>query len=100
MYIMMYMSRQRRLSIADTRRNLASVVRSVEKGDVVELTRRGEPVAVLVSKRDYEGLTGRAKGDLWEAIQAFRESTDLRELDIGGVYRDVRDRSPGRRVKV
>lgn len=94
------MKRQRRLSIADTRRNLASVVRAVEKGEVVELTRRGEPVAVLLSTRDYEGLTGRPKGDLWEAIRSFRESTDLRELDIGAVYRDVRDRSPGRKVRV
>jgi prevent-host-death family protein len=99
MYAIMYMKRQRRLSIAETRRNLASVVRAVENGDVVELTRRGEPVAVLLSTQDYEGLTRRG-GDLWEAIRAFRESTDLRELDIGSVYSDVRDRSPGRKVKV
>lgn len=99
MYIMMYMKRQRRLSIAETRKNLAAVVRSVEKGDVVEITRRGEPVAVLLSARDYEGLT-RGYGDLWEAIRAFRESTDLSKLHLGDVYTDVRDRSPGRKVRV
>lgn len=99
MYIDMYMKRQRRLSIAETRKNLAAVVRSVEKGEVVELTRRGEPVAVLLSARDYDGLT-RGAGDLREAIRAFRESTDLSELRIDDVYRDVRDRSPGRKVKV
>lgn len=95
----MYMKRQRRLSIAETRRNLAAVVRSVEKGAVVELTRRGEPVAVLLSARDYERVT-RGPGDLWEAVRAFRESTDLSELHVDDVYRDVRDRSPGRKVKV
>jgi prevent-host-death family protein len=99
MYILMYMKRRARHSIADVRRNLASVVRSVEKGAVVELTRRGEPVAVLLSARDYEGLAGRA-GDLWEAIRGFRRTADLEQLGIEDLYRDVRDRSPGRRVRV
>lgn len=99
MYSIMYMKRERRLSIAETRKNLAAVIRSVEKGNVVELTRRGEPVAVLLSARDYDGLTRRS-GDLWEAICAFRESTDLSEIHLDDVYRDVRDRSPGRKVKV
>lgn len=95
----MYMKRQRRLSIAEARRNLAAVVRSVEKGDVVEVTRRGEPVAIVLSAREYEGLT-RGSGDLWEAIRAFRESTDLKSLRLDEAYRDVRDRSPGRKVRV
>ena len=99
MYIIMYMTRQRRLSIAETRKNLAAVVRSVEKGDVVEVTRRGEPVAVLLSARDYEGLT-RGGGDLWDAICGFRKSTDLSKLHLEDVYVDVRDRSRGRRVRV
>ena len=95
----MYMKRQRKLSIAETRKNLAAVVRSVEKGEVVEVTRRGEPVAVLLSAKEYEGLT-RGAGDFWGAIRAFRESVDLEALHLDDVYRDVRDRSPGRKVRV
>ncbi len=99
MYTVVYMKRQTRLSIAETRRNLAAVVRSVERGDVVQVTRRGEPVAVLLSARDYEGLTG-GSADLWEAIRAFRESANLGKLHLDDVYRDIRDRSPGRKVRV
>jgi len=95
----MYMTRQRRLSIAETRKNLAAVVRSVEDGEVVEVTRRGHPVAVLLSSKDYEGLT-RGAGDLWGAIRAFRDSVDPDALHLDDVYRDVRDRSPGRKVRV
>jgi prevent-host-death family protein len=99
MYTQMYMKRRARHSLAAARRNLAAVVRSVEKGAVVELTRRGEPVAVLLSARDYDGLT-RGAGSLWEAIRRFRRTADLEELRIEDVYRDVRDRSPGRKVSV
>lgn len=94
----MYMTRRRRHSVAELRRNLAAVIRSVEKGTVVELTRRGEPVAVVLSAREYDGLT-RGTGDLWEAIGEFRNSADLKELAIEDAYRDVRDRSPGRKVR-
>lgn len=89
--------KRRRLSITEIRENLAAVVRSVEKGEVVAVTRRGQSVAVLVSARGYEALTGGPR-DLWDAIRAFRESTDLRALRLDDVYRRIRDRSPGRRV--
>jgi prevent-host-death family protein len=98
MYFRVYMARRRR-TVADARRNLASVLRPVEKGAVVELTRRGKPVAVLLSARDYDGLT-RVGGNLWGAIRDFRRDSDLARLGIEAACRDVRDRSPGRRVRV
>jgi hypothetical protein len=39
-------------------------------------------------------------GNLWRAIWAFRASMDLKDLGIDDAYRDVRDRSPGRRVRM
>ena len=86
-------------SIANARKNLPSLVHEVEEGFHVELTRRGRPVAVLLSRAEYEGLT-RRKTDLWEAIQEFRQHADLDELDIEEVYEDVRDRSPGREPEI
>ncbi len=82
-------------SIADARRNLPSLVREVERGETVEFTRRGKPVAVLLSKNNYAVLSGTGK-DLWSAIQEFRSQVDLGELQIDEVFRDVRDQSPGR----
>jgi prevent-host-death family protein len=85
-------------SIAAARNQLPAIVHEVENGPPVELTRRGKPVAVLVSARDYERLKPK-KPSLWEAIQQFRDTTDLSDMtDIDEIFADVRDRSPGRDV--
>jgi prevent-host-death family protein len=86
-------------SIAEARKELSSLIRSVETGSVVELTRRGKPVAVLLSTRDYAAFTG-SSADLWRVIQNFRRDHDLDELAIDEVYQDLRDRSPGRPVEL
>ena len=85
----------KRYSIAEARNNLPSLVHAVEEGPPVELTRRGHPVAVLLSTLDFQKLTQR-QPDLWSAIQEFRAQTDLEELDIESIIEGVRDPSPGR----
>lgn len=87
----------KRFSIAEARKNLPTLIRIVEKGAAVELTRRGKPVAILVSTKTYDGLTADAP-DLWLAIEEFRRSADLEALGIDDVYCDVRDRTTGRDV--
>ena len=82
-------------SIAAARNKLPALVHDIEKGSPVELTRRGKPVAVLLSIGEYKRLR-RDKPDLWQAIRRFREETDLAELDAEEVWADLRDRSPGR----
>jgi prevent-host-death family protein len=88
----------KRVSIADARDNLPALVRSVEQGQPVELTRRGKLVAVLVSSQDYEKLTN-GPPDLWAAIQKFRSEHDLAELNAEEVFENLRDRTPGREVE-
>lgn len=44
-------------SIREAKSNLTRLLREVEKGRAVRLTRRGKPVAVLLSERQYERLT-------------------------------------------
>jgi len=89
----------RDLSIAHARKRLPALVREVEECQPVRLTRRGKPVAVLLSLREYERL-GARRADLWETIESFRRQTDLRELDVDEIFAGVRDRSPGREVKL
>lgn len=43
-------------SIAEARNDLASIVHDVEGASAVELTRRGRPVAVLLSVEEYRRL--------------------------------------------
>lgn len=89
----------REFSIAEARNQLPALVHQVEKGAPVRLTRRGKPVAVLVSLREYERL-GPRRADLWEAIEAFRRETDLGDLDVDEIFAGVRDPSPGREVEL
>ncbi len=88
----------RQYSIADARSNLPNIVDQAEAGAEVELTRRGRPVAVVVSRRTFDRLRER-RGQFSEAYERFLERFPLDEigLDHAEVLR-VRDKTPGRRV--
>ncbi len=87
----------RRHSIAEARNNLPELVRQAESGKSVELTRRGEPVAVLVGRKEYDRLTApsRTFADAWEE---FSNTVDLRQanIDPDQIFSGVRDDAPGR----
>ena len=85
-------------SIAKARDHFTSLVRSVERESAIELTRRGKPVAVILSIREYKRLSARQTG-FWKAYSAFREQVNLEELGIEpDTFAGLRDRSPGREV--
>jgi prevent-host-death family protein len=85
-------------SLAEARDRLTRLVRDVEKGETVKLTRRGKPVAVIVSIREFQGMRD-GKVGYWEALCKWRASHNLKSLQIDpDIFQKVRDRSPGRRV--
>ncbi len=87
----------RQYSIAEARDHLPGLVRQVERGGPVELTRRGKPVAVLVSIEEYRRLAAnRPSKTFMEAVEGFRRAPDFEPIDVDAVFRDVRDQSPGR----
>jgi prevent-host-death family protein len=89
----------RQYSIAEARNHFTALVRAVERESAVELTRRGKPVAVVLSIQEYERLLTR-QTSFWEAYSAFRERVNLEELGIEpDTFADLRDRSPGRDVR-
>jgi len=80
-------------SIAEARRHMARLVDKAEQGQAVRLTRRGKPVAVVISVAQFERLkSGRVP--FWPALEAFRDSGEL-FADIDEVF-SSRDPSPGR----
>ena len=87
-------------SIADASGHLDELVRKVERGEAVELTREGEAVAVLIGRREYERRNGEQKKTFPEAYEEFRRKFNLEELDINPdeIWGDVRDPDPGRDV--
>jgi hypothetical protein len=87
----------KQFSIAEARDQFASIARDDEKATAVEITRRVEPVAVLLSWREYQRMHSDKK--FWERYTSFREQCDLARLEIEPeVFEGVRDPSPGRQV--
>jgi antitoxin (DNA-binding transcriptional repressor) of toxin-antitoxin stability system len=74
-------------------------VRAAESGKAVELTRRGEPVAVLIGRRQYERLTMKYRG-FSEAYREYTQEVDLEELAINPdeLFAGAREDSHGREV--
>lgn len=58
----------RSFSITQAKDRLPEIVREVESGGTVALTRRGKPVAILMSTAKYERLQRRKRPIDWGAI--------------------------------
>jgi len=89
---------EKQVPIAEAKNKLTVMIREVEAGPAIQLTRRGKPVAVLLSTREYHSLC-RRKRDLGDAIDRFRKDLEAEQIaitedDLAG----LRDRSPGRPV--
>ncbi|MBX9695439.1 MAG: hypothetical protein K2Z81_23845, partial [Cyanobacteria bacterium] len=58
-------------------------------------------VAVLISIQEYERLQSR-QSNFWDAYQSFIKDADLTETDIDPdeVFADLREKSPGREIKL
>lgn len=85
-------------SVAEARDNLPGLLRDAERGSLVEVTRRGQAVAVLMSVDQHRRLT-RRRPDFWRALQEFRGSVDLAALGVDDAFVDApRDPTPGRDV--
>lgn len=96
----------RRYSLSYAQDNLPEIVQQMDEDGPVELTDKGEAVAVLVSCEDFKQYKRHtpnrrmANGDLWEAIQEFRAVMEREGLYYDGVFDNVRDRSPGREIEL
>lgn len=84
-------------SLAEARNHLTQLVREVERGKTIGLTRRGRLVAVVVSEADYHRLSGGGIG-LRSALAEFMRDRPKGGVLTAGQLRRLRDRSPGRRV--
>ena len=85
------------VSIADAKNTLTKLIHRAESGEVVHITRRGTPVAVLVSELQYERLDIHAERDCWQAIEEWRSDATFDWPDLPDEVVDGwRDRSLGR----
>jgi prevent-host-death family protein len=89
MAILMYM---KRVSVAEARNRLPALIHDAES-EPVEIMRRGKPVAVLISREDFDRLPPRPS--FHAAMTAWREKYAA-ELD-DEAWLPPRDKSPGRK---
>ena len=88
----------RRYSIAEARSRLPTLVDEAQAGHEVELTRRGRPVAVLVSRDAFERLRGQ-RATFKDAYRAFLKHHAVEELGVDADFAvSARDTSRGRKV--
>ena len=87
-------------SVADARAHLPDILDDVEAGNDVQLTRRGRPVALLLSPQRYEML-GSQHTNFGDAYRAFLGRHTAEEIGLDPAFPDsLRDRGPGRRVRL
>lgn len=78
-------------SIAEAKAHLSALVEQVERGEAVTLTKRGKPVARLVSLTE---LPPKPKADL-ARLRAFRATQKMSPISSAVMIRKMRDEEPG-----
>ncbi len=56
----------KRFSIAQAKDHFSSIIESAERGTIVTVTRRGKPVARVISETEYEKLIARRRKVAWQ----------------------------------
>jgi prevent-host-death family protein len=88
----------RTYSVAEARSSLPAIIDQAESGLDVELTRRGKPVAVVISLREFERLRG-DRPRFGAAYRTFLETHPLKEVGVDDDYfASGRERGSGREV--
>jgi prevent-host-death family protein len=90
----------KRYSIAEARSNLPTLIDQAEAGAEVELTRRGKPVAILISPKQLERLRSDRPG-FSDAYRTFLKKLSPKEVGVeSGFFQATRKKITGRKVSL
>lgn len=84
----------KRVTIAEAKLTLPALVREAERGGEIELTRRGKPVAYLVSAERHARIPRRG------FVESLNEWLATYADDLGEEPLDLPARQPARRVEL
>lgn len=88
----------RKYSIAEARASLPAIIDQAEAGQEIEVTRRGKPVAAVVSVRELARLRG-GGGSFGAAYRSFLDKHALDEVGLDEDFAaSLRDKGAGRSV--
>ena len=82
------------VSIAEAKTHLPRLVQQAEAGEAVRITRRGHPVAVLISEREFERLSAPRTG-IMDFLKTWHTEMDAQGIEFadGTEFDGVRDNS-------
>ncbi len=87
-------------TIREAKSKLTSLIHDAEKGHAVRVTRRGKPVAVLVSDKEYERMkaAGEPRRDFMRFLRGWRREMIAKGIPFASddELADLRDRSSAR----
>lgn len=90
----------KRYSIVEARSHLAQIIDAALAGQEIELTRRGKPVAVVVSCEAMQRLRGE-RPEFGEQYDAFLQDRSLEEMGIDEDFAaSLRSSDAGRSVSL
>jgi prevent-host-death family protein len=89
-----------KVSVAEARQHFARLIKRAQQGKTIQITRRGEPVAVLLSASEYSAITGE-RSSFIDAMSQVRERLGVADLEIGDAeFEGLREESPGREISL
>ena len=99
MYRVMYIyTMGQKYSVAEARSSLPTIIDQAEAGLKIELTRRGKPVAVVISFRQFQRLQGE-RPRFGDAYRSFLEKYSLEEVGLAdGFVAAGREKGVGREI--
>lgn len=88
-------------SIAEAKNTFPRLVQQAEAGEKINITRRGRPVAVLLSTQAYERLIA-PKPALSEFLRTWREEMRTASIPFAdeSVFTNLRDNAAGREAEL
>ena len=87
-------------SIAETKNNLSQLVHKVEEGEVIQITRRGQSVAVLLSLDDFKKYNQLSISPA-NTLKGFLQNKDFQDVDIeASIFDELRATQSGRAIEL
>jgi prevent-host-death family protein len=68
-----------KVSVAEARQHFARLIKRAQQGKTIEITRRGEPFAVLLSAAEYSAITGE-RSSFMDALRRISKRPGRRGL--------------------
>ncbi|HOE76923.1 MAG TPA: type II toxin-antitoxin system prevent-host-death family antitoxin [Rectinema sp.] len=86
----------RSVSVAEAKNKLPSILREVEEGSIVEITRYGKAIAMVVPEREYRRMAESGQG-FWASLEQVRQHISSEGIVIDeNDFKDLRDPLSGR----